>query len=145
VVWQKLKGPFIGLKERSGRLMDAKQRRLIKGANSKGALVKYIDQLQKVLAFYANESNWAVKEEDIIWLGDDDPTYQAGVVLGVRKPDSNYLPTVVKQKMEEAAKNEQLRQQQSEAEGRLLERVSASPDLLEPRNSGSSGPEVREG
>lgn len=45
---------------------------------------------QRTLSHYANESHWAVKGEDIVWLGDDDPTYAAQVVLGKRKGDPTY-------------------------------------------------------
>lgn len=45
---------------------------------------------QRTLSHYANESAWAVRGDDIIWLGDDDPTYAAQVVLGKRKHDPHY-------------------------------------------------------
>ena len=57
----------------------------VKAANSKGALVNHIAQLQRALAYYADESNWAVKEEDVIWLGISDPTYVANRLLGKAK------------------------------------------------------------
>ena len=69
--------------------MNAKQ--LLKAANSKGALVRACMQYQRALAHYANENHWGVKGDDIVWLGDDDPTYAAGVSLGQRKPDSSYF------------------------------------------------------
>lgn len=46
---------------------------------------------QRTLAHYANEAHWAVKGEDIVWLGDDDPTFAAAVVLGKRKADPDYF------------------------------------------------------
>lgn len=58
--------------------------RLIKH-NSKNVLAKAIIQYQQALQYYANESNWMVKEDDILWAGDDDPTLTAQVVLGLRK------------------------------------------------------------
>lgn len=64
---------------------------LLKAANSKGALVRACLQYQRALAHYANENHWGVKGDDIVWLGDDDPTYAAGVSLGQRKPDSSYF------------------------------------------------------
>ena len=57
----------------------------VKAANSKGALVNHIAQLQRALSYYADESNWAVKEEDVIWLGISDPTYVANRLLGKAK------------------------------------------------------------
>ena len=61
----------------------------IKAANSKGALVRHIEQLQRAMAYYANENNWAVKGEagDICWLGISDPTYVANRLLGKAKVD----------------------------------------------------------
>lgn len=64
---------------------------MLKRANSKGALAKAIVQYQSSLAHYANESNWIVRGEDILWVGDDDPTYAAQVSLGRRKPDPTYF------------------------------------------------------
>jgi len=63
---------------------------LIKSANSKGQLARAVLLYQRALAHYANENSWAVKGEDIVWLGDDDPTYAAAVSLGKRKPDPHY-------------------------------------------------------
>lgn len=70
----------------------------IKAANSKGDLVKHIQGLHNILKWYADESNWAVKDFDdpnlesvIVWLGDDDPTYAAQLGLGTRKPDPRYI------------------------------------------------------
>ncbi len=65
--------------------------RLLKSANSKGALAKAIVLYQRALSYYASEQNWAVRGDDIVWLGDDDPTYAAQVSLGKRKPDGDYL------------------------------------------------------
>jgi hypothetical protein len=67
------------------------QTRLLKAANSKGKLAKAIVMYQRTLAHYANESNWAVKGDDILWVGDDDPAYAAQVTLGQRKPDPAYV------------------------------------------------------
>ena len=53
--------------------------------NSKGVLIKAIQQYQQALAYYANENHWAVKDEDILWIKDDDPTLPAQTVLGLRK------------------------------------------------------------
>ena len=61
----------------------------LKAANSKGTLVKAILQYQQALAHYANESHWAVKGDDIVWVGDDDPTMAAQVTLGMRKAANN--------------------------------------------------------
>lgn len=63
--------------------MNAKK--LLKASNSKGQLVKAILVYQRALSYYANESHWAVKGEDIIWVKDDDPTLPAQTVLGMRK------------------------------------------------------------
>lgn len=63
---------------------------VIKAGNSKGKLAKAVLYYQRALAFYADENNWAVRGDDIIWLGDDDPTYAAAVSLGKRKADPNY-------------------------------------------------------
>ena len=57
---------------------------------SKNELIRIIQQLQVGLSFYGNESNWAVrddldKEGLIVWLGDDDPTEVAQILLGQRK------------------------------------------------------------
>ena len=65
-------------------------KKLLKAANSKGQLVKAVVLYQRALSHYANESNWAVKGDDIVWLGDDDPAYAAQVSLGKRKPDPTY-------------------------------------------------------
>lgn len=61
----------------------------VKAANSKGALVKHIEALQRAMAYYADENNWAVRDlaedkhgGDIIWLGISDPTYVANRLLG---------------------------------------------------------------
>lgn len=65
-------------------------KKLIKAANSKGVLAKAVIAYQTTLAHYANESNWAVRGDDIVWIGDDDPTYAAQFSLGRRKRDPNY-------------------------------------------------------
>lgn len=76
---------------------------ILKNQNSKGDLAKAVLLYQRALHHYANESNWAVKADasSIIWIGDDDPTYVAKVVLGlcqpktptkiVREPDTRLL------------------------------------------------------
>ena len=64
---------------------------LIKSANSKGALARAVLMYQRTLSHYANESNWGVKGDEIVWLGDDDPTYAAQVSLGKRKHDPKYF------------------------------------------------------
>ena len=51
---------------------------------SKNELIRIIQQLQVGLSFYGNESNWTARD-DIIWLGDDDPTEVAQILLGQRK------------------------------------------------------------
>ena len=89
------------------------QRKLIKAANSKGTLVKAILQYQQALAHYANESHWAVKGDDIVWLGDDNPTMAAQVTLGIRKVANNATnkPTakrVAQQTVREPDKKESL-------------------------------------
>jgi hypothetical protein len=66
------------------------RKNLLKSANSKGTLAKACIQYQRTLAHYANENNWAVREEQIIWIGDDDPTYAAQFSLGKRKHDASY-------------------------------------------------------
>ena len=66
-------------------------RKLLKAANSKGQLAKAVVLYQRALSHYANENNWAVKGEDILWVGDDDPAYAAQVSLGKRKPDPKYV------------------------------------------------------
>ena len=67
------------------------QKNLLKSANSKGQLAKAVLLYQRALAHYANENNWAVRGDDIIWLGDDAPTYAAAVSLGKCKPDPKYV------------------------------------------------------
>lgn len=67
-----------------------KPTQILKRANSKGQLAKAVVFYQCALSHYADESNWAVKGDDIVWLGDDDPTYAAAVSLGHRKPDPDY-------------------------------------------------------
>ena len=67
------------------------QKNLMKAANSKGALAKAVLLYQRALSHYAKEENWGVKGDDIIWLGDDDPTFAAAVSLGKRKPDPDYF------------------------------------------------------
>lgn len=64
--------------------------RTVKKLNSKSELISHIKTLHIALEWYAREENWAVKEDDILWLGDDDPQYAALVTLGRRKPDPNY-------------------------------------------------------
>ena len=64
---------------------------LLKAANSKGKLASACLTYQRTLSHYADENNWAVKGDDIVWLGDDDPTYAAAVSLGKRKPDADYF------------------------------------------------------
>ena len=60
----------------------------IKQANSKGKLARAVVVYRAALAHYANEAHWAVKEEAILWVGDDDPTKVAEMALyaGKRKP-----------------------------------------------------------
>lgn len=65
---------------------------VIKAGNSKGKLANACLMYQRALSHYANESNWAVRGDEILWVGDDDPTYAAAVSLGQRKPDANYKP-----------------------------------------------------
>lgn len=67
------------------------QKHLLKAANSKGALVKAVLAYQRALQHYANEAHWLVKGDEIMWVGDDDPTYAAGVSLGQRKADASYF------------------------------------------------------
>jgi hypothetical protein len=69
---------------------DAKQKKIIKNSNSKGQLIKYISVLQQALNHYSNENHWAVRGEEILWIGDDDPTYAAQFSLGIRKRDPEY-------------------------------------------------------
>ena len=72
------------------------QKKLLKAANSKGELAKACLMYQHALFFYANESNWGVKEGVIQWLGSDDPTEVAQVVLGMRKKSIVRLPDKIK-------------------------------------------------
>ena len=65
-------------------------RNQLKKGNSKGKLANAIILYGRALEHYANESNWAVKDGDILWLGDDDPTYAAALTLGKRKVDPHY-------------------------------------------------------
>ena len=78
-----------------------KQKRLLKAANSKGALANAVILYQRALGHYAKEENWAVRGNDILWVGDDDPTYAAAVSLGKRKADPNYVarnkPVIVRE------------------------------------------------
>ena len=67
-----------------------KLRNQLKKGNSKGKLANALILYGRALEHYANESNWAVKGDDILWLGDDDPTYAAALTLGHRKVDPNY-------------------------------------------------------
>jgi hypothetical protein len=75
------------------------QKHLIKAANSKGKLVRAVLAYRQALLYYANESHWAVRDEVIQWVGDDDPTKVAEIVLGIRKQPVR-LPDN-KKKMEE--------------------------------------------
>lgn len=68
--------------------MNLKQQ--LKAANSKGKLAAAVVYYQRALAHYADENNWAVRGEEIIWVGDDDPTYAAQLSLGRRKVDPTY-------------------------------------------------------
>lgn len=65
--------------------------KIIKAANSKGKLAKAIILYQRALQHYAAEEHWAVKGEDIVWIGDDDPTYVAALTLGKREADPKYV------------------------------------------------------
>lgn len=67
------------------------QKNLLKAANSKSQLAKACMMYQRALAHYANELHWVVKGDDIIWIGDDSPTYAAQVSLGKCKPDAKYV------------------------------------------------------
>jgi len=71
-------------------------RNSLKKGNSKGKLANAIILYGRALEHYANENNWAVKGDDILWLGDDDPTYAAALTLGKRKLDPNYQVTTIK-------------------------------------------------
>lgn len=79
---------------------------LLKKANSKGKLAKACVMYQRSLSHYANESNWAVRGDDIIWVGDDDPTYAAQVSLGKRKPDPTYFERNKKSNVREPDEND---------------------------------------
>ena len=68
-----------------------KPTQILKRANSKGQLAQAVVFYQRALSHYAKEENWAVRGEEIIWVGDDDPTYAAQVSLGKRKADPTYL------------------------------------------------------
>lgn len=68
-----------------------RQETIIKRANTKGRLAKAVLFYQRALSHYANENNWVVKGDDIVWVGDDDPTYAAQVSLGKRKDDPEYF------------------------------------------------------
>ena len=68
-----------------------KPTQILKRANSKSQLAQAVVFYQRALSHYAKEENWAVRGEEIIWVGDDDPTYAAQVSLGSRKPDPTYL------------------------------------------------------
>ena len=68
-----------------------KPTQILKRANSKGQLAQAVVFYQRALSHYAKEENWAVRGEEIIWVGDDDPTYAAQVSLGQRKADPTYL------------------------------------------------------
>lgn len=75
----------------------------IKAANSKGALIKHIAQLQRALLYYCDENNWAVNDsEEIQWLGISDPTYVANRLLGKVKLDKGLEEELMK-----AATNQQ--------------------------------------
>ena len=80
---------------------------LLKAANSKGQLVGAVMMYQKALLHYANEANWAVKGDVIQWVGSDDPTEVAEIVLGKRRPVTGQLKhkdiKLAKQKMEDAS------------------------------------------
>ena len=64
---------------------------ILKRANSKGQLAQAVVFYQRALSHYAKEENWAVRGDDILWVGDDDPTYAAAVSLGKRKADPAYI------------------------------------------------------
>ena len=73
----------------------------VKQGNSKGALVKHIAQLQRAMAYYADENNWAVKDDDVIWLGISDPTYVANRLLGRAKLNQELEKELAKQAIED--------------------------------------------
>lgn len=77
---------------------------LLKAANSKGQLAAACLQYQRTLLHYANENNWAVRGDDIIWIGDDDPTYAAQFSLGKRKHDAGYYTRNAKDSVREPDK-----------------------------------------
>lgn len=60
------------------------QKSILKKSNSKGQLVKAIIVYQRALHYYADETHWAVKGDDITWIHDDDPLLPAQTVLGMR-------------------------------------------------------------
>ena len=68
-----------------------KPTQILKRANSKGQLAKAVVFYQRALSHYAKEENWAVRGDEIVWLGDDDPTYAAALSLGKRKADPSYI------------------------------------------------------
>ena len=78
-----------------------KATQILKRANSKGQLAKAVVFYQRALSHYAKEENWAVRGNDILWVGDDDPTYAAALSLGKRKADPNYVarnkPVIVRE------------------------------------------------
>ena len=59
--------------------------KIIKQGNSKGDLARALAEAHAALQWYAKEENWAVKEDDILWLGDDDPTSIANRLLQPNK------------------------------------------------------------
>jgi len=111
----------------------------IKRGNSKRTLADAVVQLQNALAWYAKEEHWAVKEDDILWLGDEDPPYRAQVILGQRKPDPKYMEEYLK------FREEQKRGDRQGAQEETTTRDRGGNEVLEQQHLRNVQPEVREG
>jgi hypothetical protein len=89
----------------------------------------------KALNYYADESNWAVKECDgqdyIVWIGSDDPLEAAETVLGRRK--NNSKKGGKKHGAETSKQNDSNRSRSGEAE------VDRSPESLGPSDPSDAG------
>ena len=48
----------------------------------------------------------STSDDDIVWLGDDDPTYAAAVSLGARQPDPEYYKRNKKSNVREPDKKD---------------------------------------
>lgn len=108
----------------------------VKKANSKKDLVEHIRLCHLALDWYTLRQNWAKRDDEILWLGDEDPTYAAAVTLGKRKKDPNYRNQFQKAK---EAREKHGRESQVDPENR------GGNEILEREHQGDASSRVREG